>query len=376
MAALGGIRLTLLVGPAVPLPAPREVVEALTDVEVTVPTEGPSVFQLRFELDKDSPLYTLFLLSGGNLPPLLRVVLVVTLGGMPEVLIDGVMTETDVAPPSAGSLATLTVRGEDLSRVMDYIELNGLPYPAMPPPARVLLMLAKYAVFGVVPLVIPPILNDIPIPVDRIPSQRGTDLAYIKELAAEVGHAFYLEPGPAPGTSVAYWGPLVKVGVPQPALNTDMDAHTNVESLSFSIDTQARTMPVLFIHNKLTKFPIPIPIPDISPLNPPLGLVQPLPQRIEQLVAARHSPLRAAAIGLTRAAESADVVQGTGSLDVLRYGRILKARRLVGVRGAGMAFDGLYYVASVTHRIKRGEYKQSFSLSRNGLISTVPRVAA
>ena len=62
--------------------------------------------------------------------------------------------------------------------------------------------------------------------------------------------------------------------------------------------------------------------------------------------------------------------------DVVRYGHILKARQLVGVRGAGLAYDGLYYVKSVTHKIKRGEYKQSFELSRNGLISTVPRVAA
>ena len=59
---------------------------------------------------------------------------------------------------------------------------------------------------------------------------------------------------------------------------------------------------------------------------------------------------------------------------MLRYGRVLKARRLVGVRGAGTAFDGLYYVKSVTHSIKRGEYKQSFTLVRNGLISTLPAV--
>ena len=39
-----------------------------------------------------------------------------------------------------------------------------------------------------------------------------------------------------------------------------------------------------------------------------------------------------------------------------------KPRQLVGVRGAGPAFDGLYYVKSVTHNIKRGEYKQSFTL--------------
>ena len=57
-----------------------------------------------------------------------------------------------------------------------------------------------------------------------------------------------------------------------------------------------------------------------------------------------------------------------------RYGRLLRSRLLVGVRGAGLAYDGLYYVNSVTHNLERGEYKQSFSLSRNGLISTTPVV--
>ena len=46
-----------------------------------------------------------------------------------------------------------------------------------------------------------------------------------------------------------------------------------------------------------------------------------------------------------------------------------------GLRGAGTAFDGLWYVTSVTHELKRGEYKQQFTLSRNGLVSTLPSVA-
>ena len=54
----------------------------------------------------------------------------------------------------------------------------------------------------------------------------------------------------------------------------------------------------------------------------------------------------------------------------MRYGQPLRSRMLVGVRGAGLAYDGLYYVNSVTHTLKRGEYKQSFSLSRDGLISS------
>jgi hypothetical protein len=52
----------------------------------------------------------------------------------------------------------------------------------------------------------------------------------------------------------------------------------------------------------------------------------------------------------------------------------LKARGLVGVRGVGVAYDGLYYVKSVTSTLKRGEFKQIFELTRNGLVSIVPRV--
>ena len=79
-------------------------------------------------------------------------------------------------------------------------------------------------------------------------------------------------------------------------------------------------------------------------------------------------------VGLAAASKAGDGVTANGSLDVMRYGRVLKARKLVGVRGAGEAFNGLYYVEKVTSSIKRGEFKQSFNLSRNGLLSTISRV--
>jgi hypothetical protein len=52
----------------------------------------------------------------------------------------------------------------------------------------------------------------------------------------------------------------------------------------------------------------------------------------------------------------------------------LKARQKVAVRGAGIYYDGIYSVKSVTHNIKPGEYKQSFSLARGGVVSSVSTV--
>jgi hypothetical protein len=309
--------------------------------------------------------------------PLLRVILIVTVNGMPDVLMDGIVTKVDVSPGSDGGPSTLTVTGVDIGGVMEKIDFDGFPFPAMPPEVRVLTILAKYAVFGLVPVVIPCIFTDVPIPIERIPRQKGKDREYIDSLAADAGYVFYISPGPAPGMNVAYWGPAIRAGVPQPALNVDMDAHTNVESLSFSIDNEMRTLPIAFIHEPITKIPIPIPVPDISLLSPPLGLVPPNISKIEFLGGtAALNAMQTALRGLTKASKSSEAVSGTGSLSVLRYGRVLKARQLVGVRGVGTAFDGLYYVKSVTHNIKRGEYKQNFTLTRNGLISTVPKVPA
>ena len=370
-----GIQLTLMIGPGVPVPVSREVLEALRTVTVTTTTEGPSGFQLTFELSRRSPLHALFLVAGGAAPPLIRVILAATVGGRTEVLMDGVMTHHEVTGGRTGQAPVLTVTGEDLTRVMDYIDFSGIPYPAAPDFARVLAVLAKYAVFGIVPKVIPSVLLDVPLPMDRIPLHRGKDLGYVKMLAERVGYVFYLEPGPTPGVSTAYWGPELKVGAPQPALNMDMDAHTNVESLDFSYDSEGATLPMALIYLNATRTPLGVPVPAITPLSPPLGAIPPIPKRLEWMEGTgKLNPVQAAAVAMAKAAKSSEVVTATGSLDVLRYGRLLKARKLVGVRGAGTAFDGLYYVRKVTHRLKRGEYKQDFTLSRNGLVSTTATV--
>jgi len=372
---LGNAILTLLIGPAVPVPAPLPVMEALQSVQVTSARDR-SGFQLRFALGKRSLLQLALLPAGYFDPVVTRVVIMVTLSGIPQVLMDGFVTRQELAPSNTPGESTLTVTGEDLSVAMDIVE-KVLPFPAMPDAAKVAVCLAPYAALGVVPLIIPPIITTVQSPTTRIEIQAAkTDLAYIKELATRNGYVFFIEPGPLPGQSIGYFGPDISVPVPQRALSVNMDAFSNVESLSFSLDGLAKKIRIFTVLDPATRrIPIPIPLPNISAVKPPLGLRPTPPAKVEfHNGGARLAPDEAARDILSFLMNNSTAISGSGTLDVLRYGQALLARTLVGVRGAGLAYDGLYYVDSVTHDIKKGQYKQNFSLSRDGLIANTPVV--
>jgi hypothetical protein len=173
---LKSVQLSLMIGPVVPTTVPRVVLDSLASVEVKVDDVGPSGFQLVFSIDKQSPLQILFLLTGGTPLLFMRCILVVTVNGVASVLIDGVVTNNQISPGDKGSNSTLTITGRDLTALMDQSNLSGFPFPACPREARVALLLAKYAFFGVLPLIIPSVLVDISLPIDAIPGQQGTDL--------------------------------------------------------------------------------------------------------------------------------------------------------------------------------------------------------
>ena len=392
---LSGIQITLMMGTLAPEPVSADITDCLLSTQVTQATEGKSGFQLSFAFGKGSGARRRF--EAGYFDPPKRVVLIATVNGTPNVIMDGVITRHEVTASNEPGQSRLNVTGEDLSRIMDLIDFSWVfKYPAMPAEARVAIILAKYIPLGILPIIIPSVNIDIPIPTSRIPSHIGTDLKYITDLANSVGYVFYIDPDapagisiprelpkvpqvnlgngmvsprsiqPVPGRSIAYWGPEVKTGVPQAALLVNSDAASNVDSLTFSFDGFSKTLNVMLIRLPMIPIPIPVPIPDTNPLSPSLGKQHPIPLRIEPMKnASRLNLPQAIMLGLAKAARSAEVISGSGSLNVLRYGQLLKARRLVEVRGAGLPHDGLHFVRSVTHSIKPGEYKQNFTLSRN-----------
>jgi len=371
---LKGIHLTLLIGPSVPIPAPQPVMEALKSVQVNS-SKDRTGFQLTFTVGKTSPLQLALLPAGYFDPMITRVVIIVTMNGLPRVLMDGIVTRHEVTPSNSPGQSTLTITGEDLSVLMDVLQIR-IPYPAMPIAAKVALILAKYAVYGIVPVIIPPFVDSPPLPTKSIPAQTGTDRQYIKGLASQCGYIFYVQAGPAPLTSTAYFGPDLPIPLPQPALSVNMDWQTNVESLSFSLDGLAKKVVITTIMDPVTgKIPIPVPVPNISVLHPPLGLRLTPPAKIEFSTELANLPFDQAInriIGMML--NNSDAITGNGSLNTTQYGSILQTRAVVGVRGAGPAYDGFYYINSVTHNIKSGEYKQSFTLSRDGVITQTPVV--
>src|SRR5215472_16978542 len=246
MPDIAPIRLTLLMGPTIPVPVQQPVTDALLNAQVTVTAGERSGFQLGFDLAK-SDVISKTLLPSGFFDPKTRVVLVVTVSGTPTVLMDGLIIRQEVAVANAAGMSTLTITGEDLTVLMDLEEKRADAFPGTSAAARADTIISRYAQYGITPLVIPELFPYTPLPTQHIDFQQGTDLAYLNQLAQANGYVFYLDPGPQPGRSRGYWGPQVRLGTPQPALTVNSDAFSNVEQLTFTFDGSARQQPMALV---------------------------------------------------------------------------------------------------------------------------------
>lgn len=366
--------LSLSIGPGHPLPAPKDLMEALTTVEVQHSTTGQSGCQLSFTLGKNSRINRVLLPAGFFDPKLCRVRLVVVVGARATPVFEGVVTQQDVTPSNEAGRSTLVLTCLDLTALMDLIDLSGTPLPPIPSYAVVALILAPYAAFGVVPKIVPTPFDFIPNLLEDIKVREGTDLAFIQLLASRVGYVFHLIPGPVVGNATAYWGPEVRTGIPQPALKVNMDAETNVESLSFSYDGEANYVPVFWQLIGPMNVPVPVPIPAAP--HVPLGVRPAVKDRVKLVEGAtKLRPGEVALMAVKEATAIPDAITGSVEIDVSRYRHVLNAGELVGVQGAGITYDGMYYVDRVTHSVQRGEYKQRGMLKRNHLVANTPRVA-
>jgi hypothetical protein len=246
----------------------------------------------------------------------------------------------------------------------------------MPPFARVALVLAKYAWLGVIPQVIPS-LESPPIPPTASRATRTPTSPTSGCWPSEAGYTFFMKPGPAPATSFAYWGPEVRMGEVQPALTVDSGFATNCEELSFSLRQGGHGDSHRLHPERRHQGADPDPDPVGDPV-PPAARPRPAAAAEDRPPARDRPPFPLRGGGPRLRPCRAPFRRRAGPRQDRRAAlRPGPARpQPVGVRGAGAAFDGVHYLETVRHELKRGSYIQSFTLKRSGLLPAEARVPA
>jgi hypothetical protein len=383
---MSGINLTLYLGKEQPQPVTLAIVEALQSAEVTLQDDGRSGFQMVFQIGRSgqgglADYNLLNILQNPNyFAPFNRAILVVTINGIARVLIDGAITHQQFMPSPELGRSTFTVTGEDIGVFMDREE-RSIPHSQQDEQTIVAAILTnpKYAKFNL-QLEIGQDqklgYRDVPGANERIPTQQVTDLQYLQELARRFGYVFYIIPGPALRQNTAYWGSPIRKNISQPPITVNMGAYTNANSINFRFDAQAATQVTGHLQDRLTNeiHPVSSMTSNRDPLAKTSGLsllADRQVQRVQQFRETARDSMRARVHAQSKVNKTADdIVTVTGELDTLRYGDLLQLRGIVGLRGVGYTYDGNYYVKSVTHQIRKGEYKQSFTITREGLGST------
>lgn len=372
LSSQSGIRLLLWIGKNVPRPASYEVMSAFTGAEVTTDVEQPGDgFQLSFTLGKNKQgEYSL--LQSGVLDPDVRVIIGVLLGVTLKPLIDGVIYNHQVLPGEQPGTSTLTVSGRDIGVMLDLKEKDK-KYENQTDSTIVNTILNDYGQFGILPPFQIRQTTEVPNETDRIPRQHETDLKFLRRLAQRNGFVFYIEPI-SMGVNKAYWGPENRADIPQPALTYDMGSYSNVKTLRLMNDALGPINISGSFVEPISKKSIEIPaLPSLR--IPPLTSVVSSARRTERLrCTANHTAAQASAAAVAAVTGASEPVSAEGELDTVIYGSVLRPRRLVGLRGVGRSYNGDYFVRRVTHRIQRGVYTQTFTLSRGGTGALSPTV--
>lgn len=373
--SLQGVRLMLKMGPNRPKPVSYDVITALTNIEVTDNAVTRDQFQMTFTAGKKQAR-DYGLLRTGLFQPNTRVAIALQIGVRVEPLISGVVKHFQLNSSNESGMSTFTVTGEALDLIMDMKEKDAAHHQQTDT-TTLKSIIKDYADKGLI-LDISDKANNLEQPDDNhlVPRQYATDLEYIQQMAERNGFVFYSDPLPN-GDARMYWGPEKRSGPRQPPLTMNMASSTNVTQLNFVQDTR---VPFTTQGSSLqadghqksdndisppTQFDIDKLAASDTPFNERIVLMREIAKYTTSRADRRANELMKARF---------DAVTASGQVDIVRYGHVMRAGGVIGVRGAGELYNGDYYISTVTHHIERGKYTQSFELKREGLGATRDRV--
>jgi hypothetical protein len=346
-------------------PLPRLLVDALASIEVETSIGRASMVRLSFDLSRDFmgdydavslPIFR------PNTPLTIRLALGLP---VPFALVNAYVTEAKLFAGNEPGRSSLEVVAADALGTIMGQRQDPFTWPNCPDSA---VAAAIFSSYGIIPAVVPtPPLRTM---FDTTTTQRSADSAYLSQLAARNGYDLFIQPEPLSGRDMGHFRPPLTVPIPQGVLSIDFGRQTNLRSFRANNDMLGPTSMMGFTSDPNTRLPIPYvaPVATEMPMGLEPNLLRILPPPIERMAATdAASPQEAQVAAMARATASSRSVSCNGKIDGIKFARALHCGEPVLVRGAGRENSGLYYVDSVTHRISRDDYAQSFTGWRNAV---------
>lgn len=346
-------------------PMPLPYFQALRDIEIETSVGQASIFRLHFELsrnlfgDYDALAFDIF-------RPLLPVKISIAAGlPLPQVLINGYIRDVQLAAGSEPGASRLEVVGMDALGTLMANNQQPFPWPNLSESDIAAAIFSKYAML--------PLIDPLPptrTVLDTTTTQHIYDAPFLFALARSNSFELYVQPDPFLGSDVGHLHRPYLGAPAQGVLSIDFGSQSNLLSFSVSNDLLKPTSVVGASIDLNTRAPIPsigaastdLPMG----LEPSLYRVLPPPVAREGYACAAN-PSEAQLRALAETTASSRNISAQGEVDGIKFARPLRVGLPILVRGAGRQNSGLYYVSSVTHRISRDDYRQSFTAWRNAV---------
>jgi phage protein D len=196
--------------------------------------------------------------------------------------------------------------------------------------------------------------------------QAESDIRLLRRLAHRNGFECYVRAG------TGYFRSPNFQDAPQKLLALQFGAETNLVRLHVTVDGTPPAQAVARRIDPLTKEETKLELTDTprrrlgrSTLNELRDVARPGRRVVRQHAADSDTALA----GQLRAGiePAAEFVVAEGEIDTRAYRAVLRAHRLVTLKGAGALHSGLYYVSGVRHRFDPAGYVQEFRAYRNAL---------
>lgn len=300
-------------------------------------------------------------LEDENLQVWNRVTVLAAFPTQTEVVFDGYISHVNCRTNEEAANLIVEIRGVDASYHMNQEDKariwRGKTYEAI--------ATEIFGEYDFKPIVAdPPGSGEAPLQV----AQRGSDHRFVRELARRRGYEFYVLGGNA------YFRPPDLSGKPQKLIAVNFGEQSNCNQLQFESDGTAPTLAQVGYFDAMEGTAVTdrvessgLPALGSQPLSDLRGAVQMPQARSIARGLGFHSGAQAAEYAAGMLRRHGWWVIARGTLNGLRYGAVLRSRKLVAVKGAGRNYNGHYYVRKVQHRLTARSYDMQFELARNAI---------